>query len=385
MPIKVLILEDNEPDFEEMYNEISNYFGDLVTLYPGMEPDVPDNEYFHYFLEKRIQKSEFKTITDYYHDIDLFILDINLLDKTDAIGTKFYQHLREISYNKYQYRVIIVSNGGREIIGPNTIFIKKEEYRDYTNKIIDAINNYFPDLTLKNDADDSSPAIVQEETPVTIDDSSQKETAAAENKTDQALTPKNSSPSTGKSKKRTLTEHGKIDAIDKIAEGIDKFARRFIHIAISLSFYGLMFIAICFSFVQIKHTFAENNSHDTITSTGSPEHPDKNEMEIFKPAEHIFLYLLPFFVIFGFYNYYRKNTSIYLLGGNSAEIDEEKSAQSMNLTKMIFISTIISYVLVKSAEEIFYGDCNNHNRLIAAGVLLFMLMVFFFKMYGKKH
>ncbi|WP_233166037.1 hypothetical protein [Pedobacter sp. ASV12] len=155
-----------------------------------------------------------------------------------------------------------------------------------------------------------------------------------------------------------------------------------------VSFYLLLFSSVIFATWKIgsglrKLAFAEPHAVETQQDKNIAK--NQHGIEIFEPAENIFLYLLPVFILFGFYNYYKTNTSIYLLNGNKDRINEEVSTRSMNLTKMIFISTIISYLLIKIIEQIFYGDekLELMYRLYASGGVLLLLMTFFLLMYRK--
>lgn len=358
MPVKILIIENTPPDFQEISTPILKMFKDKVEVYPILNAGAVGIEDFNYFLEEVVQPANFEEIVSYYKDIDLFILDINLISEIDRLGVSFYEYLRKIKYRNGKYNVIEVSNGPAEINRANVKYVSKTKERLYFNRIIEIIITLYPELQYSNIKD---------------------------------------IPNAKKS--RLISEYGIDDSIDRVGKNIDKWIRWIIHIGISVSFYILLAIAIIFAAYKISDGFINHstnqsadtsthtsNQNSTTTATQNEETEERNkEMEIFKPAENIFLYLLPIFIIFGFYNYYKTNTSIYLLNGNSKTIDEEQSTKSMSLSKMIFISSIISYVLIKCTEEVFYGDCENPYRLIGAGTLLIILMSYFVIMYKKEH
>ncbi|MGN6417458.1 MAG: hypothetical protein ACTHMC_08205 [Pseudobacter sp.] len=332
MPIKILILEDVPREFVAMANSIEKKFGNKVEVHPEIEPGDQKIQAYHYFVEKKLQMVKFDEIITKYNDIDLFIIDICLMNgEQDDLGLRFYNFLSEKKYRDGDYHSIIVSSKPTQVTDEKTFFISKIRSPLYYHRVTDIISDLYPQLRQE------------------------------ENKTSNDKV------------KHTLFENGLLDGCNKIIMNINDAIKWVIHAIILGLFYLLIAFAIGFGAWSITLDFIKLVK-------------EKSEgMDIFKPAEHIFLYLLPVFIIFGFFNYYRSNTSIYLLGGNKKDIDEEKSTESMNLTKKIFISTIISYILVKCTEEIFFGDCSNMFRLSGAGILLLMLMAYYIVLYRKHH
>lgn len=341
MAIRILVLEDRKNEFDEMVSPLNKYFADHIEVFPkdGTEKDI---EHFYFFREEIVQLGKFDKIVEHYKHIDLFILDVNLLDDTDKIGANFYQYLKDVNYRNGDYKIIEVSSGPPEIKKYDVVYVSKSENPLYYNLIVEKVNELFPGLM------SDGPAKMQ-----------------------------NKSVSFG------ATNSG-VNFLSKV----DKVIRWGLHGIIMVSFYLLLFSSVIFATWKIgsglrKLAFAEPYAVETQQDKNIAK--NQHGIEIFEPAENIFLYLLPVFILFGFYNYYKTNTSIYLLNGNKDRINEEVSTRSMNLTKMIFISTIISYLLIKIIEQIFYGDekLELMYRLYASGGVLLLLMTFFLLMYRK--
>ncbi len=111
----------------------------------------------------------------------------------------------------------------------------------------------------------------------------------------------------------------------------------------------------------------------------------KDETLILETVEHIFLYLLPLFIILGFFHYYKNNARYSLVDKSTGTVEEESSTKSMNITKVLFISSIISYVIIKIIEKVFIYNITNPTQLISYGVLLSLLMLFYLFLSRKSH
>ncbi len=342
MAVKILVLEDRINDFNLMVKPLIEIFGNGIEVYPkeGKEKNI---EQFYFFRQEVVQTSEFKLIIDHYKDsIDLFILDAHLLDDKDMLGKKFYKYLKEINYRNGDYKIIEVSSGPSEIKKFDATFISKSDNPMYYNLIVRKVSELFPNLKVNEDRTSEIGAV----------------------------------------------KLGYLDRFVTFLGKVDKFARWSIHAITVVSFYLLLPISVIFALYKILLGFKEialapgANSEQTSTDQAKTI---QHGIEIFAPAENIFLYLLPVFILFGFYNYYKTNTSIYLLNGNKERINEDASTRSMNLTKMIFISTIISYLVIKIIEQIFYGkeQLDLIHKIGAAGGILLLMMTFFLLMYRK--
>ncbi|WP_430409288.1 hypothetical protein [Kordia sp.] len=105
-----------------------------------------------------------------------------------------------------------------------------------------------------------------------------------------------------------------------------------------------------------------------------------NKLKILEIAEHIFLYLIPIFILIGFYNYYKFDLRHKLIDkGIPRGVDKKAITDSIHLTKSLFLSSIISYVIIKSIEKIFFYTKDSKpdlKSLISYGVFLVILMIY---------
>jgi len=101
---------------------------------------------------------------------------------------------------------------------------------------------------------------------------------------------------------------------------------------------------------------------------------DSKELNILKFAEHIFVYLIPIFIIFGFYSYYLFDFRRVLLKLPPSTEDSTSAKESIKTTKILFLSSIMSYIIIKIIEKIFFDEVYNIALLSAYGILLFLLM-----------
>lgn len=83
-----------------------------------------------------------------------------------------------------------------------------------------------------------------------------------------------------------------------------------------------------------------------------------NDKEILKVIEHIFLAVIPIFVVLGFYNYYKFNFRPRIFGRLVSTSDIEDAKKTIKLTKTLFISSITSY-LILNIIDIFIANGNH--------------------------
>ncbi|KAB8155988.1 hypothetical protein EZY14_001880 [Kordia sp. TARA_039_SRF] len=107
---------------------------------------------------------------------------------------------------------------------------------------------------------------------------------------------------------------------------------------------------------------------------------DANKLKILEIAENIFLYLIPIFILLGFYNYYKFDLRPKLLDkGLPRGVDKKAITDSIYLTKSLFLSSIISFVIIKSIEKIYFYSNDSKpelKSLISYGIFLIILMVY---------
>jgi len=112
---------------------------------------------------------------------------------------------------------------------------------------------------------------------------------------------------------------------------------------------------------------------------------DKTETLVLETVEHIFLYLLPLFIILGFFHYYKNNARYSLVDKSTGTVEEESSTKSMNITKVLFVSSIISYVIIKIIEKVLIEGVINPIQLTSYGILLLLLITFYLFLIWKNH
>jgi len=138
---------------------------------------------------------------------------------------------------------------------------------------------------------------------------------------------------------------------------------------ILLLFYILILSTIIFAGYSVGITILEFFT----------KHDDK-DTSILKISEHIFLSLLPIFIVLGFFQYYRNNAENSLITNNFPRNSDENSTKTMNLTKTLFLSSIISYLVIKIIEMIFYPPDNtpfDFWKILIAIILLTFLMIYY--------
>ncbi len=336
--INILIVEDDALHFEIITNAINKDLRHLVKLFPinilDKDKDLNDLN----FLIAKLQEEKFQEVGDFYKNIDLFIIDATLTPKSDKLGIKFLTHLQK-KYSQ-NFQAIVISN--TEEVGQ----LVDTRIFPFISKIKHGINDNFSielAKTIKN--------IFKLGSPDTTKELPFKKLFL---KYIQLFGWKYAFHSLW----IFLTENIQRHIIDKI---------------VLLLFYILMIATIAYGGYNIMHSICNAfvNTND--------------ETMILKIAEHIFLNLLPIFIVFGFFHYYKTNIRVFLLDGNTFSVDDDVSTKTMNLTKILFISSIISYVLIKIIEEIFINKTSDITKLISSGILLLTLMSYFILLEKKRH
>ena len=116
---------------------------------------------------------------------------------------------------------------------------------------------------------------------------------------------------------------------------------------------------------------------------------NNKDLNILAFIEHIFIYLMPLLIFFGLYYYFVSNYKYRLLG--SSDISKEEivhSKNALNLTKTLFISSIMAYVIIKIIEKVILAkpqDFPKNEMLIAYGVFLLLLMGYLILSHIGKH
>ncbi len=131
---------------------------------------------------------------------------------------------------------------------------------------------------------------------------------------------------------------------------------------------------------------APNASKDSVfkealkTPDLSISNEKSSDLEILKFSEHLFLYLIPLFIIFGFYNYYYNGFRRVLLKlPITGEMkDDRVGEKSIFEAKKLFISSVLSYSIIKVIEEIFVREQLNLLNVCTYGIFLLLLMSYIF-------
>lgn len=79
----------------------------------------------------------------------------------------------------------------------------------------------------------------------------------------------------------------------------------------------------------------------------------KEEFNPFKLAEYTFIIFIPFLVTSGFYVFYIRSISPYIRNMRPSTDDVEKSSSILNLTKTLFVTSLVSYIILKIIDLLF--------------------------------
>jgi len=142
-------------------------------------------------------------------------------------------------------------------------------------------------------------------------------------------------------------------------------SRKAIDVLIIGSLYVLLVLSVGYAGYQLIFDVVEN----------FVKHPARDEFPfILTFSEHIFLYFLPVFILFGLMNYYKFELRTYLLNNYESSKSGEKP---LHLSKKLFFSNVLSYTSLKLIEELFFDfSKTNAMQLIAIGVFYFLLVAF---------
>jgi len=360
---QILVLEDDELVVENIQNKLNKYFDVFPIEYN--ENNLLKNG--NLILRKIKTDSGRAEILKYYNQIDLFIIDVTLggNDKNgDTFGLDFFTQLSTSNYRAGNYDCIFLTRHSKasdphktldKIKGNYTVISKQTKTDgDYTDEIASYLTKKY---NLKIQHNESGPK---------------------------------------------QTESDK-----KLKAEIDRF--------ITGSLYFLMIVCLLSAVINItidiskpaispivstiKGIYIDNNqqinprldaktksvdsaylkSYSTIVGKVDKEeisvkaNEDIKKLEI---VEHIFIYLLPLFIIFGFYNYYKYTTSIILVDGNFNEIDNGDAIKYLNASKIILLSSLLSFALIKGIEKIFILEIKDPIPVIAYCSFIIILMLF---------
>ncbi len=363
---KILIVEDDLGQFRRMKTKLETFLGEYVEVYPKETLDETQLTNYNFFIDSA-KKEQFGKILKFCKeiDIDIFIIDNSLIN-SDSLGCKFRDEIRSQKYRGFRYFLYLVSSTYQE-------WVPIKDWDKDTEEFVSKIGHtmLIPTLMLNKIAAYKGIAI------------------------DTLYKTGIGTPDDAVEKKET----DKLTDYDKRDEKRRNFVNRWI-VAI---FYFLLALTSLNALVNITAEFGSSSvnnvksiikehfpaesgpvandkykvraviaSNDAIANA-QRKNQEKNTLE---SVEEIYIYILPIFIVFGFYNYYKASTSVALLMGNERTVNPKESTRTMKVTKVLFISSMISYVVIKVIQVLFSGDASP-TKLIGAGMLILILMLYF--------
>ena len=133
----------------------------------------------------------------------------------------------------------------------------------------------------------------------------------------------------------------------------------------------------------------QRNNLKAVTISLAKDYPkikqNNRDVKLLKFIEHIFIYLIPILVFLGLYYYYSINYSGFLRNKGRESDDNPdlekvkigKAKDALQLTKSLFISSILAYTIIKVIEKVVLAESNkmpNTEILISYGVFILLLM-----------
>lgn len=160
-------------------------------------------------------------------------------------------------------------------------------------------------------------------------------------------------------------------------KGRSILARKVIDNLIIYSIYILLVLSISYaSYKLIIDIFSQFSEH-----SNSESFPF-----ILFFAEHLFLYFLPVFILFGFLNYYLFDLQRSLL--QSPNAPDSRAEKSLHFSKKLFFSSVLSYTTIKIIEKLFFNQSKtavNNTEFIPIGLFFLILIIFVLIQHTHKH
>ncbi|MBS1495101.1 MAG: hypothetical protein JST55_16465 [Bacteroidetes bacterium] len=378
--IKILVVEDDQEEFEQITAGIKSTWGIDVEVFPydDVEPYAPRPNFNKLIAD--INLKDYQGVLNEYPKIDLIILDLSLTPgKRDENGIQFYnfvqenksKYLSENKKNDVHFIAISILDDKKYFFDEKKIpFFPKLEYG--LNIVIENLNNKIGQLFFKG----LRGSVAEKK----WYDKFELNSAKFEGRISRLLVDK-----------LILFFLYLLIVGTTLASGIGltiKLGEEYLH-------------AVMGKEESVKKTIDLDNTNidsNYIGEKNSKSESNNKETAILSVSENIFLYLLPVFIVLGFFNYYKANARLKLLEPRSISIDEEKSIKTMNLTKVLFTSSLISYILIKIIEMLFVkasfkkgtgfhidGLPADQNYLIYIGIFLVILMIYFIFLDWKNH
>jgi len=350
-PYKILILEDVEGQYLAIRKRLTDTLGDRVIVYPDRLDRTASPENFYHLVDllKQGKDENFKEIVEKFEDISIFVVD-NVFLKNDHTGTNFRNYLRKENYRNNEYNLLLVTATEKNSLPAVDWQAEREQYIDKKD------NNYVAKIL---------------------------QTIIGILGIDEATL-------SGNKGQRHLYSLG--EWLHFVWEGLKHKIEFLIDKLILTAFYVLIAVVTFNALRNIGSEFlfkAADPRADSLKQVARTYQQKRELIHVedtddLKKAEHIYLYLIPIFIVFGFFNYYKGYIRASLLTDKVGEIEESTSTKAMRLTKILFISSIISYVCIRVIEELF-SPAPDFEKLIGAGVLILILIGYFVFLENDSH
>lgn len=376
---KILILEDNEALFLKIRKALQESFPDDVRVFPDFRVEGAEGK--HDILKdwnnliatvNEDTEESFNKIVEYYADVNLFIIDISLAGRSnDEKGKRFWKYVKSRKpHSKFIIGTVYLFS--MEIFNAEREKYVQKPQRSIKDYVIDIVREVGNLLQLTNKIFGWDEKITKEDNNISVETSAENLSDQVSNNTKQV-----------KQKKPTFKELWKRFnfgyAFRSLLRDADGQSLRALDLFIKLGFIILSAATMFYAVYEIISAFDD------------PQFANKEESFELTIAEKIFLDLLPPFIVFGFFIYYKSNMSVHLTSGDADRIKEETSTRPMTLTKTLFIGSIISYLIVKTINLIFFPDTapdlSNLPRttLVSVGTLMLLLMIYFISIEKLNH
>ena len=368
---KILILEDNINDYNLLKDIlIRENISDLNNIYPSnsriwdsdnfrndenrTEFDFLKNTFTKYRNKENLDFKEnsindfFRELDTKYSDIDFYLIDSELATGSgDNYGIQFLNYLINNKTNfVFNESVIIVSTNSS---GPISLDVdelktgnKQDKNSGYEKELIIKLNHL---IKTKNDEEKSEHNENQNTSP-SNDDNLVKENTNLKKELSSCI----------KRNTNKIKWHNKASLYFKENTG------KWIHHLITIFFYFAIILSLTIPFIFPLHFGNETHS-------------------LLELIEHIFLYILPLLTLLGFYTYYKYNYSPILLRKTfyKNKRDIKVAKDSIKLTKTLFMSSIMSFTILKILDLVFFEDEEIEfylTKIITSTILLFMIILY---------
>jgi len=329
---KILIIEDESPHFIQIRDALGK-FHNTFEIHPSKNNDTDNDLDNRGYLMDVIIKNDpttFDLIVNHYKDIDLFIVDVSLVSRvsSDKIGIDFLNFLKQKNYRLGNYKILITSRHNSDSLGnlnfdfdPDINYVSKSRWEDlFPNEIVRCVKRLF-------DLDVSASNVI-------INESSDS------------------------------SKFYKKEWWITLPEKIEKhLINRFILFVYYIILFATGFYAIWGTISQTIHVIFDNKDNDTAT-------------KYLEYVEHIYLYFLPLFIVFSFLSYYKSTIEIKLTGGNIYDIDHKGAMKSLENSKQILLSSILTFTIINIIQKVFIDGITNIVSLISYGIFLIILMTY---------